>query len=324
VAILLVGYGRWGERHLRVLRALGEEVWVADPAPARRARAAQHGVPPQRILSDYRDAMGAVTALDVVTPADSHREIAAAALAAGRHCFVEKPLCAAVAEGRGLAEAARAAGRILQVGHILRFHPVTATLRAALGEGRIGQVRYVAGRFAGFKRPRTDVGITHTDAIHYFDLFAHLLGREATSALAVQHDLLGRGLDDWSVTVVNYGDVPALVEASYFVPGTHRECLVVGETGALVADFGAGAVVLYGQEFRRDGEAWQALDRGKEELSVGPGEPLKLELQAFLAACAGRGSNLVPAEAGFRALAVVEAAARSAAQGGVVAVAGVG
>jgi predicted dehydrogenase len=318
MSVLLIGYGRWGEKHRRVWRELGEEPWVADVSPVQRARAAQHGVPRERILHDYREVLGTVTAVDIVTPADSHREIVATCLAAGRHCFVEKPLCLTAAEGRELAHRARAAGRIVQVGHILRFHPVTATLRTALGEGRLGRLRYATGRFAGFKRPRTDVGITHTDAIHYFDLFAHLLGREATAVMATQRDHLGRGLDDLSIAVVTYSDVLALVEASYFVPGNHRDCTVVGETGTLLADFSASTVVLHAQEFRSGDEGWEALDRGKEQLAVGEGEPLRLELAAFVDACAGRGPNLAHVESGLHAVAVVEAAARSSTLGRLV------
>jgi predicted dehydrogenase len=318
MAVLLVGLGRWGEQHLRVLRDLDEEVWVADVSPARRAWAVGQGIPPGRVASDYREGLSRVSAVDVVTPVGSHREIAAASLAAGRHCFVEKPLSPTRVEGRELADLARTAGRVLQVGHIFRFHPVTATLAAALREGRIGAVRYATGRFSGFKRPRTDSGITSTDAIHYFDLFAHLLARDATSTMALQRDYLGRGLDDMSVTIVRYGDVPVIVEASYFAPGTHRECLIAGEAGSLVADFRAGTVVFHAQEFARSGEGWEAIDRGRENLPVGGGEPLKLELAAFLSACAGRGPNLVPVEAGLHAVAIVEAAARSSALGRVV------
>ncbi len=109
---------------------------------------------------------------------------------------------------------------MLQVGHIFRFHPVTTALRERLAAGALGRVRYCTGRFAGFKRPRTDVGVTQTDAIHYFDLFAHLLEREATAVTATLRDHLGRGLDDCSFTTVEYGDVPAFVEAGYFAPGT--------------------------------------------------------------------------------------------------------
>src|SRR5881275_2906323 len=205
--ILLVGLGRWGEKHLRVLGDLGVGLWVADVSTARLAWAVRQGVEPGRAVADYRAA-----------------------------------LARTAEEGRELEAAASAAGRVVQVGHIFRFHPVTATLREALAAGRIGRVRYATGRFSGFKRPRVDVGVTQTDAIHYFDLFAHLFGREATRVSALQRDFLGRGLDDLSVTVVHYGDVPAVVEASYFTPGTWRECAIVGERGTLVADYGASTV----------------------------------------------------------------------------------
>jgi len=310
--VLLVGLGRWGEKHLRVLRELGATVWVADVAPARLEWARRQGVDPARAVRDYREAIARVDAVDIVTPADSHRTIAGECLAAGRHCFVEKPLTATLAEGWELEAAARAAGCVVQVGHIFRFHPVTATLREALGAGRIGAVRYATGRFSGFKRPRTDVGVTQTDAIHYFDLFAYLFAHPATRVAALQRDYLGRGLDDLSVTIVHYGDIPTVIEASYFVPGTHRDCVIVGERGSLVADYASATVTLHLGEFRATGGAWEAVDTGKEELAVRGEEPLRRELAAFLDACAGKAPSPVDASAGVHALAVVEAAARAA------------
>jgi predicted dehydrogenase len=270
------------------------------------------GIDPARMTDDFRTALPRVDAVDIVTPADSHRTVAEASLAAGRHCFVEKPLTVSVADGRAVAAAAVAASRVVQVGHIFRFHPVTAALGAALTAGRIGRVRYATGRFAGLKRPRTDVGVTQTDAIHYFDLFAYLLGREATRVSAVQRDYLGRGLDDMSVTTVAYDDVPLTVEANYFAPGVQRECVIVGERGALVADFGSSTVALHIGEHRRRHGAWEAVDEGKEELAATGPEPLRLELEAFLAACRSHGPSPVSAEAGVHALEIVEAAARAA------------
>jgi predicted dehydrogenase len=316
VNILLVGLGRWGEKHLRVLREMGATVWVADVAAARRAWAVERGVDAARVVGDYREALGRVDALDIVTPADSHLEIAERALRAGRHCFVEKPLTATVSDGRRLVALAAETGRVVQVGHVFRFHPVTAGLRQALAADRIGAVRYATGRFSGFKRPRTDVGVTHTDAIHFFDLFAYLLDRRPSAVAAVQRDFLGRGLDDMSVAIVHYGDVPTVVEANYFVPGTWRECVLVGERGSLVADYAAGTLTLHAGEHRRRGAGgWEAVDAGKEHLPVEGAEPLRLELEAFREACAGRARCPVTAEDGVHALAVVEAAAEASRAG---------
>ena len=189
-----------------------------------------------------------------------------------------------------MAAAARAAGRVVQVGHIFRFHPVTATpARRRSAAGRLGAVRYATGRFSGFKRPRTDVGVdAHRRASTTSTCSptcSAAIGDGASTSL--QRDFLGRGLDDMSVTTVDYDDVPVIVEANYFVPGTHRECVIVGERGALVADYGDSTVVLHAGEHRRRGGAWEAVDTGKEELPARGEEPLRLELAAFLDACAG-------------------------------------
>lgn len=310
--VLLIGLGRWGEKHLRVLRELGVTLWAADVSSARLDWARRNGVEPGRVVLDYREALTRVEAADIVTPADSHLAVARDCLAAGLPCFVEKPLARTLEEGRALEKAARTAGRVVQVGHIFRFHPVTTTLREALADGRIGAVRYATARFSGFKRPRTDVGVTQTDAIHYVDLLGHLFGREATRVTALQRDYLGRGLDDASWTVVHYGEIPAVIEASYFAPGMWRDCLIVGERGALLADYSASTVMLHLGEHLERGGTWEAVETGKEELPTGREEPLRLELQAFLDACTGRGPNRVPVSDGVRALAVVESASESA------------
>ena len=319
--VLLIGLGRWGEKHLRVLGEIGATVWAADVSAERRRWATAHGVAPDHAVEDYRDALDRVEAVDVVTPADSHLAVAEACLLAGKHCFVEKPLTRTAAEGRRLVATARESGRVVQVGHIFRFHPVTEALGAALATGRIGAVRYATGRFSGFKRPRTDVGVFQTDGIHYVDLFRHLLRRDPTGVSALQRDFLGRGLDDLSVVVVHYADVPLVVEANYFVPGTYRDCVIVGEEGSLVADYATGTVTLHRGEHRPVGQAWEAVDTGKEDLPATGGEPLRLELEAFLAACRGEQPVAATAADGVIAVEAAEAATQSARLGRLVSLA---
>ncbi len=313
--VLLVGLGRWGEKHLRVLTDLGVDLWVADLSEERRAFAVRAGVPPARTLADFRAGLPHVDAVDLVTPADSHLPLAKACLEAGKGCFVEKPLAPSVAEGRALAETRRVTGGILQVGHIFRFHPVTEALRQQLATGEPGAVRYVTGRFAGFKRPRTDVGVTMTDAVHYFDLFAYLLGRAPTAVTATLRDYLGRGMDDCSFSTVEYGSVPAFIEAGYFAPGTFRDCVIVGERLTLAADFGASEVRVHANRHVKGPTGWQAPEGAVETFKASGPEPLRRELELFLDAVARRGRPPVDVEAGLLALRTVEAAQRSSEAG---------
>lgn len=313
--ILLVGLGRWGEKHLRVLTELGVELWVADFSADRRAFAIRAGVAPTRAVEDFRTALPHVDMVDVVTPADSHLALASECLLAGKDCFVEKPLAPTVTEGQALAEAQKRSGRILQVGHIFRFHPVTDVLRQRLASGEVGALRYCTGRFAGFKRPRTDVGVTMTDAIHYFDLFTYLLGQAPTAVNATLRDYLGRGLDDCSFSTVEYGSVPAFIEAGYFAPGTSRDCVIVGERMTLAADFGTSEVRIYANRHIRGPDGWQAPDGAVETLKATGPEPLRCEIERFVDAVARRDCPAVDVEAGLLALKTVEAARRSSALG---------
>ncbi len=309
--VLLIGLGRWGEKHLRVLGELGCELWVADRSPERRAIAVGAGVPEARAVADFRAALPHVDVVDLVTPADSHLSLATECLRAGKDCFVEKPVTLTVAEGRALADVVRSTKRILQVGHIFRFHPVTQLMRARIRSGTMGAVRYGTGRFAGFKRPRTDVGATQTDGIHYFDLFAYLLQENPTAVTATLRDFLGRGMDDVGFCTVEYGRVPAFVEVGYFAPGTYRDCVIVGEEETLAGDFGTAEVKVLANRHVKHGEAWNAPDGAGETLKASGPEPLRQELTLFLDACARRTAPPVDVEAGLLALEVVEAAQRS-------------
>ena len=306
--VLLVGLGRWGEKHLRVLQELGVELWVADVSEARRGFAVKAGVAPERAVEDFRRALPHVDAVDLVTPADTHLALARECLEAGRHCFVEKPLALTYAEGREIARVVQATKRVLQVGHIFRFHPVTTALREQLASGAVGPVRYATGRFAGFKRPRTDVGVTQTDAIHYFDLFAHLLGRRPTAVTASLRDYLGRGMDDCSFATVEYDGVPAFIEAGYFAPGTSRDCVIVGEQATLSADFGSSEVTVHGNRHVQGPAGWQAPEGPRQTIKAAGPEPLRRELELFLEAAARGGQPAVDVEAGLVALQTVEAA----------------
>ena len=203
----------------------------------------------------------------------------------------------------------------MQVGHIFRFHPVTATLRAALAAGRIGAVRYATGRFSGFKRPRTDVGVTHTDAIHYFDLFAYLLGAPRHRVTALQRDFLGRGLDDMSSA--RWPTARCRSRRGRLLRAGHpRECVIVGERETLVADFGVHrglpCMRIATSSARPAGRRPRA--RPHTFKATGP-EPLRRELELFLDAARDGGAPPVDVMAGLVALEAVEAAQRSAALG---------
>src|SRR5262249_34027513 len=199
--ILLIGIGRWGTNHLRVLKSMPIELFVADHHEERLSSA---DIPESHRTKDPRSLFPKVDAAVVVTPAPTHFEICRELLEMGKDVFVEKPISLVSSEAKILADLAQNAGLVLQVGHIFRFDPASLWLRDAIIKGRFGRLKMLRARFSGFKRPRQDSGVTFADSVHFIDLFNFLLGTQPRRVHAITRDFLERGMDDESLVVLEY------------------------------------------------------------------------------------------------------------------------
>ena len=310
-SIVQVGLGNFGQRHLNAwkrLEMLGR-LWIAERDERRRGEAQAAGIPADRIVSDAAQVLDRVDIVDIVTPSEQHMGPARAALAAGKDVFIEKPMTMTSADARELAETVERTGRILQVGYYYRFHPASQQLKALLDAGRLGGIRYITGDFRGFKRARNDVGVTHTDGIHFLDLFNWLLGAFPQDVYAVCRDHFGRGLEDFSVVLLTYpGGTVGKVESGYIQPGrwpdkvvagakTTKELTVVGDRATVEIDFEAETCTLTEARHESVNGVWAPQLGAPQTLPVESCDPVALvarELQAFLDAVKTR----QPAQAG--------------------------
>lgn len=311
---LQIGVGRFGQNHLKAWRKLGVELFVCDRDERLLADV------PEPKGTDFEAMLDGVDVVDVVTPAPRHAEMVRSALRRGKHVLVEKPVTPTAAEGFALAEEARRLGRVLQVGHVFRFTPEAQALARALRGGAIGVPRYAIAHFMSFKRPRTDGGLAISDGVHFVDLVSWLFGRQPSAVTAVMRDHLGRGMDDVSVLALEYGDAHALVEAACFPPVATRDLQLMGTEGALACDFLAkqDRVRLFAHaHVAGEGGAWSAKEGDVRVLATPGEEGLVAELRAFVEACErGRPSEIAAdGVAGAAAVAVIEAAERSAREG---------
>jgi predicted dehydrogenase len=317
--ILLIGIGRWGVNHLRVLKSMPIELFVADH---REQRLTSVDVSQSHRSTDARSFFSRIDAAVVVTPAQAHFETCRELLRMGKDVFVEKPIALASSDAKTLTELAEKSGAILQVGHIFRFDPASLWLRDAISAGRFGRLKMLQARFSGFKRPRYDTGVTFSDGIHFIDLFNFLLGVPPRRVHAVLSDFLGRGLDDESLIVLEYdqGDnspILATIEAGYHAPGKFREVTIVGTDSSAVCDYNVAQYKIKTFENRHiaDGDAIKAEEGTVHQLEFPPEEPLRAELAAFIDAIEKRNPSRVDGWAGFHAVRVVEAALKSAQTG---------
>ena len=317
--ILLIGLGRWGTNHLRILQSMPIELFVAEHDEKRLSSAE---IPEDHRSKHARALFSKIDAAVVVTPAETHFEICRDLLEMGKDVFVEKPITLVSSEAKELAEAAQKSGLILQAGHIFRFDPASLWLRNAIARRQFGQLKILRARFSGFKRPRPDTGVTFADSIHFIDLFNFLLGTSPRRVHAVLRDFFRRGMDDESLITLEYDNadgpsVLATVEAGYHAPGKVREVIIAGTDASAVCDYNVAQYKIKTFENRHvaNGGEIRALEGTVHQLEFPPEEPLRAELAAFINSVENRTPPLVDGWAGFQAVRVVEAALESARAG---------
>jgi myo-inositol 2-dehydrogenase / D-chiro-inositol 1-dehydrogenase len=320
VGVALIGSGRMGAFHAEtVARRLAQArlVAVADPAPGAADRLTG-ALGEGRAYTDLAQLWDdpAVDAVVIAAPARSHADLVVAASAAGKHVFCEKPMAVTLADADRAIDAARAAGRVLQVGFNRRFAADWRAARALLDDGTLGTPRLLRSLTrdpGGFdpSRVRPDTIFLET-LIHDFDTLRFLNpGAEPVEVYASADALVepawrDRGLLDTAVVTVRFDNgamavAEACFEASY---GYDVRGEVLGSGG--MATMGDG---------RRNGMAFSGpagrlveTVRGDQELFP---EAYTAELAAFVDAVGTGTPSPVTGEDARAALAIALAAAES-------------
>lgn len=313
--ILQVGIGGFGKNHLRVLNELNRgtyELYAADLDEQKLDQCRTYNMPEERYSTNYKDFFDIVDAVDIVTPTDTHYELCKEFLLTGRDVFVEKPFTMNSKEAEELIDIQKQNKSILQVGHMHRYNPVVNFAKEEIDKGNIGEIRYIYGHFMGFKRMRTDVGVAHTDSIHYFDICDYLIGTPPDSVLAMSKDVMGRGMEDISIVFLNYGDTLVQIESGYFAPGNWRDLTIVGSKETVKMDIVKQTAIIYYNRFEKSGDKIVAVKNGITSPVISFQEPLKVEMQDFLHCLQSREKPRADAKAGLDMIKIVEGADKSA------------
>jgi predicted dehydrogenase len=323
----VAGCGEWGRNHVRALASLPgvRLLHVADPAEARRAVAAGLA-PTASIDEDLEPALAdpAVTAVVIAAPGPRHAPLAKAALEAGKHVLVEKPLATTTAEAKDLVARAKRVHRTLMVGHLLLYHPAVAHLKRLVARGELGDVHYLYAQRTNLGRIRQDEGALLSLGPHDVSVMAHLLDAwpEAVSAQGAAYVQPTREDVVFLTLRFPHGRL-AHVHVSWLDPHKVRRLTVVGSSRMAVFDdmepaekirvHDKGALP---PEPGTWGEAL-ALRFGETRIpTLRPSEPLREELRAFARAITTGEPPLADGESGVRVVRVLEAAERSLAHRG--------
>lgn len=243
IRVALLGYGYVGRTfHAPLIRAVDGLALVAVGS---RDATKVHSDLPGVHVGDYLEVLARpdVDLVVVATPNDSHHELAAAALAAGKHVVVDKPFTVTLVDARDLCARARASGRLLSVFHNLRWNADFLTVRALLEARALGDVVHYEAHFDRYRPevphrwrdlPGAGTGI-------WFDLGPHLLDQALQlfgAPLAVNADLAvqrtGGSAVDYFHVVLRYPRLRVVLHGSNLVAGDLPRFVVHGTEGSFV------------------------------------------------------------------------------------------
>ena len=228
----IVGAGYWGKNLLRTFGRLPNariaEICDLDP---KLLEAAKKDHPAARTGSDLAAmlARADLDAIAVATPPSRHHAMALAALRAGKHVWVEKPLALTAAEGRELVDTAAAAGKTLFVDETFLYDPLVREMKRVIDAGELGDVFHLSFERLGMGRIRRDSNVWWNSAPHDLSILFYLVPRPVKAVQLYLHTYLQPGVADMAVCDLELeGGVTAHVYLSWLHPEKTATVTVIG------------------------------------------------------------------------------------------------
>jgi len=312
----LIGTGYWGRNILRNLGELGALAAICDlDAALRRLYAEQY--PEAVVYSETRDLFDDpdIGAVVISTPASTHSALVHQALDAGKHVFVEKPLCLDVIEAEILSSRARDEKLVLMVGHLLLYHPAFLALQRIVADGRLGKLNYIYSNRLSLGKIRREENALWSFAPHDISMMLALVGSMPMRVSTSGGQFISPSVADTTLAYLEFPDnVHGHIFVSWLHPYKDHRLVVAGESGMVVFDdnaAGTNKLQLFPHRLDLSGELPTFERADGEPIEHAPDEPLRLEMEAFLHAIAGNGQPASDAAEGVRVLRVLDACHRS-------------
>ena len=279
--VAVVGLGYWGPNRLRALIDIdGVDVtWICDREESRFAKLANRH-PTLRATTEFDELLAddELDAIVLATPVFTHHTLASAALRAGKHVFVEKPLAASSGEANDLFAIAEECNRTLMCGHTFLYSPAVRRIKEILDAGELGDLHFISSSRTNLGPYRSDVSVLFDLGPHDFSMLIHWLGQMPERVSAIGRDVISEGVQDVAFVDLTFPDgMLAHVEMSWLAPSKLRRTVIVGSEKMLVYEDGTPEPL---RIFDSGIEVGDTSDFGEYQLSYRSGDIVSLRVEA--------------------------------------------
>jgi predicted dehydrogenase len=240
VSVAVVGLGYWGPNLVRALVELpqAELTAVCDLKPE-RLELIQHRYPWLARTTSFDDVLNdpTVEVVAIATPVSTHHTLAAQALQAGKHVFVEKPLAASSKEALELIELAERHDRLLMPGHTFLYSPPVNVVRELIEHDELGSIYFISTSRVNLGIHQSDTSVTWDLAPHDFSILRYWLDELPTQVSALSRSCVFPDTPDVAFINLEFGSgTIAHVELSWLAPSKLRRTTIVGSRKMVVYD----------------------------------------------------------------------------------------
>jgi predicted dehydrogenase len=333
IRVVVIGAGHWGPNLINNFHThqRSEVACVVDRDEARLERVSTR-FPDIAVATDAQPLLAdpSVDAVVIATPTSTHYPLVKAALEAGKHVLVEKPITDDIATARELGRLAQAQGRALMVGHVFVYNTAAQRVKRYLDDGQLGRMYYISMVRTNLGPIRVDVNSAWDLASHDISLANYWLETEPITASAVGGAWINKGVEDAVFATLRYpNDVAVNLHVSWLNPRKARDITLVGEKRMLTFDDinMMEPLRIYDKQVSDERNDPEFIDSfGSFRMSVrdgdvtipkvAGGEPLRNECEHFLDCIESGGTPLTGAAEGIAVVKALEAISKSIQHGG--------
>ena len=329
IKVGVVGCGYWGPNLIRNFRALPDcSLKVMCDVNQDRLKHLRALYPEVEGSTDFNHMLNGsgLDAVVIATAVRFHYTMAKAALLAGKHTFIEKPMAASAKECEELVEIAQQKGLVLMIGHTFLYSPAVRKIKELVEWGDLGEIRYICARRLNLGLYQKDINVAWDLAPHDISIILHIMEENPVSVNCRGSAHITPGIEDVTSMWLNFSnDRTAMIHSSWLDPRKTREMTIVGSKRMIVYDDIAAIekIKIYDARVERPphydtfGDFHYSYHYGDMHVPyIRQEEPLRSECQHFLD-CVKEGiSPLTDGKRGLELVRILEASSQSLKLGG--------